>query len=103
MLSRLSNHQSDRDMPHAMFNTGVTALSSLTGQEYVGLSLLTIVALPGLLNNVKLEKGYARLLWYGLSIYAILNHNSFPRSELTSFHESVQKYLKCFFDVAGPQ
>eukprot|EP00972_Heterocapsa_arctica_P009728 1431986-Heterocapsa_arctica.AAC.1 len=46
VLSMHSKRQSDRDMPRASFNKGVSQLSGIQGQEYVGLSLLTIAALP---------------------------------------------------------
>ena len=34
-------------MPRSRYSSGVCLLSSLSGQELVGLSILTIIALPG--------------------------------------------------------
>eukprot|EP00957_Ditylum_brightwellii_P043954 3335239-Ditylum_brightwellii.AAC.1 len=43
--------QSDRVIPRSVFNCGVTSLAGIKGQEYIGLSLLTIICLPGCLSN----------------------------------------------------
>jgi hypothetical protein len=42
VLSMHSKRQSVRDMPWAVFNKGVTTFGGIQGQEYVGLSILTI-------------------------------------------------------------
>ena len=52
----LGKRWSDHSMLRAMFNTGVTTLAGIQGQEQLGLSLLTIVALPGMLGDLTLEK-----------------------------------------------
>ena len=103
VLSLASNRQSDRIMPQCMFTTGVTTLSCIRGHDYVGLSLLTIAALPGMLNNIQQEKGYMQLLWEGICLYASLNWDSMPREELSLLHENIKKYLHTFLCVAGPQ
>eukprot|EP00978_Attheya_sp_CCMP212_P019041 scaffold52875_cov65-Attheya_sp.AAC.1 len=80
-----SKQQSDRDMPRASFNKGVSQLSGIQGQEYVGLSLLTIAALPGmLLKNITLEKQFMKLLWKGVSLCFILSRDDVPKEELVS-------------------
>ena len=62
MLSPLSKCQSDWFMPRASFNTGVTTLAGIQGQEMVGLCLLTIVCLPGMLDDLHVEKQHMHLL-----------------------------------------
>jgi len=57
ILSLASKRHSDRNFPW-MFNTGVTALAGIQGQEHIGLSLLTTAALPGVLPNTSLEKSF---------------------------------------------
>eukprot|EP00957_Ditylum_brightwellii_P073312 5572219-Ditylum_brightwellii.AAC.1 len=39
----------------------VTTFARIQGQEYIGLSILTIAALPGMLRNACLEKKFADL------------------------------------------
>eukprot|EP00978_Attheya_sp_CCMP212_P039607 scaffold207536_cov51-Attheya_sp.AAC.4 len=63
ILSVHSKCQSDGEMPRAAFNKGVSQLSGINGQEYVGLSMLTIAALPGMLKNITLERQFMKLLW----------------------------------------
>ena len=56
ILSDQYKRKSDRDMPRAVFNTGVTTLAGIQGQEYVGLALFTILALPGIMHDRSLKK-----------------------------------------------
>ena len=75
-LSQFSKRQSDREMPRTVFNTGVTKLSGIQGQEYIGLSILLIVALPGLLPTRDIEKSVCHLLWDGVTLYEDLSRKS---------------------------
>ena len=85
VLSIHSKRQSDRDMPRASFNKGVAKLSGIQGQEYVGLSLLTIAALPGMLKDINLEnKQFMMLLWKGISLCTSLSRDEIPKEELVS-------------------
>ena len=56
ILSNEYKRKSDRDMPRAVFNTGVTTLAGIQGQEYVGLALFTILAIPGMMHERSIEK-----------------------------------------------
>ena len=67
-LSEASKRQSDRSRPHAVFNTKVTTLSGIQGQEYIGLSILSICAIPGILNDSRVAKRFIKLLWLGVSL-----------------------------------
>ena len=56
MLSTYTKRQSDRHLPRSSFKNGVCTLAGLSGQEYIGLSLLSIVALPGCFNITETKK-----------------------------------------------
>ena len=58
LLSDANKCQSNRQRPRAVFNVGVTTLSGINSQEYVGLSLSSLIALPGMLQNQPLEKSF---------------------------------------------
>ena len=89
IMSSCRQCQSDRMMPRSIFNTGVTTLSGIQGQEQVGLSLLTIVCLPGMLGELALEKKFMNLLWLGLRVYAMLSQDVFPRRDLPYIHKTI--------------
>ena len=80
ILSKNSMRQSDRNMSRFGFNNGVTTLAGIQGQEYFGLSLLTTIALPGLLHGVQnsysLESKFSSHLWKGISVYRWLSSGS---------------------------
>ena len=102
-LSLHSKRQSDRNMPRCSFNCGVTKLRGLNGQEYVGLSMLTIAALPGMLRNEALEKQFSLLLWRGVSLYTHLTRDSYSIIDLAVLESHMKQYLHQFKDVVGPQ
>ena len=103
MLSTFSQRQSDRNMPRANFNTGVTTLAGLNGQEYVGLSLLMIVSLPGMLSDVQLEKKFSRLLWMGMSLYQWHGMHAMRKLDLGVFQRNTRKYITLYNEVVEPQ
>jgi hypothetical protein len=49
----IATRQSDRDIPKTPFNNGVTSLTRLSGQEYPGLMMLTMVSLDKMLPSRK--------------------------------------------------
>ena len=90
-------------MPRANFNAGVTSLTGLNGQEYIGLSLLSIIALPGMLGDIKLEKQFSKLLWMGISLYQWQTAASVSISDMEIFRRCSQVYVKTYNDVAEEQ
>eukprot|EP00957_Ditylum_brightwellii_P140300 10690238-Ditylum_brightwellii.AAC.1 len=84
---------------------GVTTLAGIQGQEYIGLSILTITALPGMLRNTLLEKKFAGLFWKGVSLHAVLSHDKILHVELSSgmISKKVDSYIKTFVEARGPQ
>eukprot|EP00978_Attheya_sp_CCMP212_P034645 scaffold146218_cov34-Attheya_sp.AAC.1 len=104
-LSMHSKGQSDRDMPRAVFNKGVTQLSGIKGQEYVGLSILTIAALPGMLKDITVEKQFMKLLWKGISLCSILCRDEVPKDEIVtgSLKNKIRNYNELFVKVCGDQ
>jgi hypothetical protein len=104
-LSMHSKRQSDRDMPRAVFNKGVTQLSGIQGQEYVGLSILTIAALPGMLKDITVEKQFMKLLWKGISLCSILCRDEVPKDEIVtgSLMNKIRNYNELFVKVCGDQ
>ena len=79
-----SKWQSDCNFPRVVFNCGVTSLSGISGQEYVGLSLLSIIALPNMAKDSILEKKFAKILWLGISINECLTRDDIPKAEIQS-------------------
>ena len=102
-LSLCSKRQSDRLMPRSVFNSGVTTLSGIEAQEYAGLSLLTIIALPGMLNDITLERKYMKLLWMGLSINYLMCRDEVPKSDGPHTLMKIRRYLHLFKEIVGPQ
>ena len=105
VLSMHSKRQSDRDMPRAVFNKGVTTLGGIQGQEYVGLSMLTIAALPGMLHNITVEKQFMKLLWKGISICSVLCRDEVPKCDIDSdlLMNKIRNYNELFVEVCGEQ
>ena len=55
-IQTYSRCQSDRYMPRGPFREGVTDLTRLSGQEYPGLTLFSMVAFKGIFHDTRLEK-----------------------------------------------
>ena len=55
-IQTYSRRQSDRYMPRGPFREGVTDLTRLSGQEYPGLMLFSMVAFKGIFHGTRLEK-----------------------------------------------
>jgi hypothetical protein len=53
IANEIATSQSDRDIPKTPFNNGVTSLTRLSGQEYPGLVMLTMVTLYKMLHSRK--------------------------------------------------
>ena len=103
-----ANRQSDRSMPRMPFKNGVTCLTRLTGQEYPGLCLLTMVCLESLVKLADhetaqtLESNMATLLWLSLSIEKLLTQDTYKEHEVNSLLKKLTKYLEFFQRVTGP-
>jgi hypothetical protein len=50
IAKEIATRQSDRDVTKTTFNNGVTSLTRLSGQEYPGLVMLTMVNLEKMLS-----------------------------------------------------
>ena len=105
ILSMHSKRQSDRDMPRAVFNKGVTTLGGIQGQEYVGLSILTIAALPGMLKDITQERLFMKLLWKGISLCFILCRDKVPKEDIESSRlmNKIRNYNDLFVQVCENQ
>ena len=110
ILSKLSKRQSYRHMPRSTYSNGVCSLSSLSGQELVGLSILTIIALPGCIGidppelRILIEKEFSELLWMGVLLYESFQSYSISKDEgLNELETKVRYYIKTFCDVCGEQ
>ena len=100
--------QSDRDIPKTPFNNGVTILYRLTGQEYPGLVMLTMVTLDGMLPTTKapnnlLCKKFSLLLWWTLSLNVSLNKPSKTSTQIDMLNTKIQRFLKLYRELIGPQ
>eukprot|EP00957_Ditylum_brightwellii_P185566 14128151-Ditylum_brightwellii.AAC.1 len=82
----------------------VITLAGIQGQEYIGLSILTVAALPGMLRNIHVENKFADLLWKGVSLHAILSRDKIVTHELTTglISKKVDSYIESFVKVCGP-
>lgn len=103
-----ANRQSDRSMPRMPFKNGVTSLTRLTGQEYPGLCLLTMVCLESLLKLADreeaqtLESDMALLLWLSLSLEKLLTQDTYSEQDVKSISVKLTKYLELFQSTVGP-
>ena len=108
-LSRQYSRQSDRNLPRAIFNNGVTKLGNFSAQEYIGLSLLTIIALPGCIKMddkeeaLAIELAWSDLLWKGISIYICLSSYKIRKDKLQELDLKIRCYVKTFKDVCEDQ
>ena len=114
-LSAITKRQSDRSLPRSTFSRGVCTLAGLSGQEYIGLSILSIIALPGcfLLNwtvtkeanrMLRLEKDFTELLWLGVSLYQSLQLDYISKQDgLFLLDTKVRYYIFKFCNVCGDQ
>jgi hypothetical protein len=101
MAKEVSSRQSDRDVPKTPFNHGVTCLTRLTGQEFPGLVMLTMVCLDGMLPsrnmpNQNLIKRFSHLLWLTLSLNVCLNKPEKTASEVDDLERKTIKYLSLY-------
>ena len=110
ILSKYSKRQSYRHIPRSTYTNGVCTLSGLSGQELVGLSVLSIIALPGCINiesandQLCVERDFSELLWLGVSLYESFQSYSIPKDEGNMHLETkVRYYIKRFCDVCGEQ
>jgi hypothetical protein len=108
MAKQIATRQSDRDIPKTPFNNGVTSLTRLTGQEYPGLVMLTLVTLEGMLPtrsaaNTALCKRFSLLLWWTLSLNVCLNKPRKTESEVQDLERKISRYLQLYRSLIGPQ
>ena len=108
MAKEVSSRQSDRDVPKTPFNHGVTCLTRLTGQEFPGLVMLTMVCLDGMLPsrnlpNQNLIKRFSHLLWLTLSLNVCLNKPEKTASEVDDLERKTIKYVSLYRELVGPQ
>ena len=76
-------------------------LTQLTGQEYPGLCLLTMLSIDNLLGNASIERSFAKLLWLSLSLKKLLTgylHTTFMLDDLT---KKIKVYLHLFRQVVS--
>ena len=109
LLSAIAKRQSDRNLPRSTFTKGVTTLSGISGQEYIGLSVLSIIALPGCIDisdkveRLQVEEQFSELLWLGVSLYETFNSDSILKSDLKEIDAKVRYYIDLFCTVCGEQ
>ena len=109
LLSSMAKRQSDRNWPRSTFTKGVSTLAGISGQEYIGLSVLTLVALPGCIDiddveeRLMVEEQFSELLWLGVSLYETFNSDSILKSDLKDIDAKVRYYIDLFCEVCGDQ
>jgi hypothetical protein len=108
IAKEIATRQSDRNIPKTQFNNGVTSLTRLSGQEYPGLVMLTMVNLDKMLpsrnnHDMAIEKGYSILLWPTLSLNVCLNKARKKESEVQMIQREIMTYIKLYLSLIGPQ
>jgi hypothetical protein len=115
VLTHASRRQSDRNFPKTPFKNGVTGLTRLTGQEYVGLCLLVMVMLKGTFSQIeannskerreweKVEDDFILLCMLTLSLDTLLIASKYTEEELVELESKIRHYLAFFRNVVGPQ
>jgi Plavaka transposase len=95
VVTNAAHHQSDRQMPRAPFKNGVTDQTRLTGQEYPGLFLITLVAMKGMLHqhSKSLETSFAQLIFMTFSLECALTLDSYPVELLSHLDRIIPKYF----------
>ena len=91
-------------MPQAPFCNGVTDQTCLSGQEYPGLCLITLVAMKGMLSPAgpAIEKGFYNLIFMALCLEVALTQESYTESQLDQLETAIKKFLQIFWWVVGP-
>ena len=109
LIAKQLAHQSDRDLPPCYFNSAITTLSQIRGQEFVSLSLITILALPGCIDvgdddaSILIEKAYIDMLWKGISLYRIMQQESLSKNCLEDMKLKARSYIKSYKHVCSNQ
>ena len=97
VLVSSAKRQSDRSMIKcSSFRNGVTQLSRLSGQEYPGLIILTLVAIDGLMPTLREEKKFRLLINNSLVLYQSLMVEKITVSGVTSLEKTIKDYLIMF-------
>ena len=107
VVTNAARRQSDREMPRAPFKNGVTDLTRLTGQEYPGLCLITLVAMKGMLHahgksGKSQEAAFAKLIFMTLSLECAIMLESYPAELLSRLDTIIPKFLNIYRTVVGP-
>ena len=93
-------------MPRAPFKNGVTDQTRLTGQEYPGLSLITLIAMKGMLSreglDPSLEVGFSYLIFMALCLECALTQGSYTESDLSHLDQALTKFLTIYRSIIGP-
>jgi Plavaka transposase len=105
VVTNAARRQSDREMPRAPFKNGVTDQTRLTGQEYPGLCLVTLVAMKGMLSvrgKKTIESSFVKLIFMTLSLECALMMESYSTELLSRLDVIIPKYLDIYRRVIGP-
>jgi hypothetical protein len=98
------NRQSDRNVPRTPFNSGVTSLAKLTGQEYPGLCLVTMITMEGLVSkNSEVERVISLLLWLSISLDCLLTSEVYNAKQLLDLDKKIKIYMFLYRSFVGPQ
>jgi hypothetical protein len=107
VVTLAARRQSDRSMPRAPFKNGVTDQTRLTGQEYPGLCLISLIAMKGMLlhggqQHASIEEGFCSLIFMALCLECALTQSSYTDSNLSDVNKAVKKFLCIYRAVIGP-
>ena len=82
-------------MRRAPFCNGVTDQTRLSGQEYPGLCLVTLVAMKGMLSPAgpTIEKGFYNLIFIALCLEVALTQESYMESQLDQLETAIKGWV----------
>lgn len=90
-------------MPKTPFKNGVSDQTRLAGQEYPGLSLLTLVAMKGMLpDDPSMERHFAHLIFMALAVEMLITQEEYTESFLQRLQCVLKKFLLIYRAVVGP-
>lgn len=105
VVTQSAKRQSDKDMPRTPFKNGVTELTRLTGQEYMGLILVTLAAMKGCVVGAAgdmLEKAYSLVLFLSMSLHMSLTRLENTETQLHAMSRKISVFMSYYSWVVGP-
>jgi len=103
VVTRETRRQSNRSMPRVPFKHGVSDQTRLSGQEYPGLCIVTLVFMKGMLMDFpEVELAFAQLIFMALSLEVTITMEEYSDSYLERLQKLIVKFLLIYHAIVGP-